>query len=486
MFSYQSSKQHASICWNKTHFYLLFARSIANETAVLTCESRAWTKGFCADEIVRLIRENMRTLRIRKVSLRIALGRSQVETFALDIPSSAETDIAKIVQNEISLRFPEITEPTFDFRQNVPSLEAKTSIAVLRMETAKELAALKKAFGQKPCAIHLRSDCLATAARRQSKSESDLLVVGRIGNSVDLVVTSDGLVVFDRTVQIDDNDQPEQLAREILRTVAATPEAVTVGQVMITAEPPDDQMLIDKLSDQLPQIVSSWESTGKQKPFGVDCEFPTAALLGLIECHSEIEFANAFPQRSSSRPWKRIAIYSIAGALILGFLSWTCYENLGDARRQAAEVESELKEAQKLFRKLAEKTATVDAIDRWEDRNVIWLDEIQGISQQFPQVNDATIERLNCSPSRGADGAVSMTVRVRDPAVLDQLEEGLRNNFRRVTSKRLSQSNAEDGYPWRFETSLMVTRSDSVADSTGESDNPANGSDNEVTTEIQQ
>ena len=60
--------------------------------------------------------------------------------------------------------------------------------------------------------------------------------------------------------------------------------------------------------------------------------------------------------------------------------------------------------------------------------------------------------------SPGSDGqlVVSLTVEVRDPAVITQLGEQLRDAYHDVRNRDVSEQPASTDYPWQFETRITL------------------------------
>ncbi len=97
--------------------------------------------------------------------------------------------------------------------------------------------------------------------------------------------------------------------------------------------------------------------------------------------------------------------------------------------------------------KVKQKQAVVDAVWRWETDNVNWLDELYDLTRRFPSGRDAIIRRLTISPGRDGELVVDLYVQVRDPAVITQFGDQLRDTFHDVRSTGVSEQADIDRLP---------------------------------------
>ena len=137
---------------------------------------------------------------------------------------------------------------------------------------------------------------------------------------------------------------------------------------------------------------------------------------------------------------------------------------LWDVSEQAAAEIAELRDAldntTAKLEKVKQKQAVVDAVWRWQTDNVNWLDELYDLTRRFPNGRDAIIRRLTISPGRDGELVVDLYVQVRDPAVITQLGDQLRDAFHDVRSKGVSEQSSSTDYPWQFETRITLRKRD--------------------------
>jgi hypothetical protein len=134
---------------------------------------------------------------------------------------------------------------------------------------------------------------------------------------------------------------------------------------------------------------------------------------------------------------------------------WMNVSEIEDTNR---ELTVRYKQLDATMKKVAEQKKVVDAIAAWNARDVNWLDEMRDLSIRFPGPRDAVVLRMNMRFSSGPGGLIDLQGLVRDPKVLASMERQVRDESRRVQSRRIQERTAEQDYTWMFETSMAVAR----------------------------
>jgi hypothetical protein len=154
--------------------------------------------------------------------------------------------------------------------------------------------------------------------------------------------------------------------------------------------------------------------------------------------------------------WRRIGGYAAIAALLLicfGYYQW-------NARAKADEdldkLRSSLKTLTKKLEKVQQKQRVVLAIQNWQRDGVNWLDELYDITSRFPKGSEALVRKLNVAPGRGGASVIDMAVQVRDPTVVTQMGDRIRDSHHDVRSKRVSERSSSQDYPWQFETQITL------------------------------
>jgi len=94
---------------------------------------------------------------------------------------------------------------------------------------------------------------------------------------------------------------------------------------------------------------------------------------------------------------------------------------------------------------------------------VVWLDELRDLSLRFPPARDAVVLRMSMTFSQSG-GAIDLEGLVRDPKIVVNMEGQVRDEYRKVVSKRVQERKLERDYTWLFETSISVAPRDGVRD----------------------
>ena len=136
------------------------------------------------------------------------------------------------------------------------------------------------------------------------------------------------------------------------------------------------------------------------------------------------------------------------------------WEANSQATDEIASLRKSLDNVNAKLDKVKQKQSVVDAVWRWETDNVNWLDELYDLTRRFPSGRDAIIRRLTISPGREGELVVDLYVQVRDPAVITQFGDQLRDTFHDVRSTGVSEQATATDYPWQFETRITLRKRD--------------------------
>jgi hypothetical protein len=186
------------------------------------------------------------------------------------------------------------------------------------------------------------------------------------------------------------------------------------------------------------------------------------SLLGMLVDEAAGKHAIDFlhPRRAPG-PVSRWRIAAIAGAVAAAvviavvFYLWT---TLAAINRDNAELAGRVKELNEIMRKAAEQKNRIEAIAEWKAAEIIWLDELRDLSIRFPSARDAVVLRMSMRPSQSSGGTVDLQGLVRDPKVVVNMESQVRDEYRRVRSRRIQERTLERDYTWIFESSMSVAR----------------------------
>jgi hypothetical protein len=183
-------------------------------------------------------------------------------------------------------------------------------------------------------------------------------------------------------------------------------------------------------------------------------------LLGAVYDHYAKSHATDFlhPKEPPPPPnyVRKFGTYAVAAALVIALGGYMLWESRAKTAEEIADLRSELGKTNERLTKVKQKRAVVDAVWQWQGGNVNWLDEFHDLARRFPSGRDAMIRRFSVSPGQGGSSVIDLSVHVRDPAVITQMGDQLRDAFHDVRSTGVSEQSASADYPWQFETRITL------------------------------
>ena len=471
------TKQFLAICWDSSRFHFLLAKKgRKNKVAIVTTGSKVWQSGVSMEEIVDTVKDELRKNKIRNPSLLVGISRSQSDVLSVDVPPANDRELPMIVRNEVARQLPDLgDEDVVDFFANgaVQSGQPSSVVAgVLRRTIVDDIGKMSSLLGLPTASIVLRPYCVASLFNRNAGSQfKQCLVLNRLDHSVDMLIVKNGNPIFGRTARIESSGAPENLAQdlatEIMRTIAAVPHGVDEPAAEIErvclfgALEPDDE-LHKKLSEclSLPlTILDPFDGVESEENIG-DPTRPVAALIGMVRDFvaedASIDFANPKKPPKPPNRVRQFGFYGIAASAVIGIVSWTFASDVREIREKNDAIQVKIDDAKLLLNKYRKNTIVVDAVQAWRRNEVNWLDEFNDISRRFPGNSEAVVDRVSFSPYGQFDGSIAMSVRAREPSVVLEMESSLRDKYRRVNSKRISQGSDDQPFPCHFETNILV------------------------------
>ncbi len=425
--------------------------------------------------------KQLKAHQLSSFQLLIGLPRSQVDMLTLHLPPASTAELPEIVRNEVTRQLADLTEDSpIDFglpkapTENQPqTVEA----AALRSETFELVNAVCEQLQQKPAQIVVRSLAIASLLVRQIRNlPPHSLLLNLLPSTADVSVLAGRHITFTRSVHlsIDPDGQPDigHLADEIRRTLFVAPrqatssasEAGEVEHVYMFADLDRNSTFVKQLADELQLTVSLLDPLADiEVPEGPRPEqtHRYAALIGMIRDYVDgtttIDLAHPKQPPPPPRWGRKAAIYGLAGLVALSIVGAVLKREVNQAAEVAESLATDVDSNRELLKKLRGKTAVLDAVQRWQQSEINWLDELRRLSDRFPPADQAVVQRISMAPSAAARSIITMSVRVQDPSIIARLEQDLRNEAHQVSSQRISQSDPNQEFSTQFETSVIVT-----------------------------
>jgi Tfp pilus assembly PilM family ATPase len=428
-----------------------------------------------AAEIGQAIAEGLADCKLSHPEALLAVGRGSVQLRELQLPAVPDDELPDMVRLQAMRELGELDDSwLLDFVPILALADSRTVLAAaLPPEAAAQLRAVCEAAGLRVRRMVLRA-CAAGWLLGRSPAQapqSPRLLVDLLDDEADLTVVLGGQVLFLRTMRLGKDPVEQILPTEIRRTLAAAENRLSGRRVesLVFCGPGEPQAalaariqeelgiqteLFDPLGDQdLAEdlLRSPPEHAGRFAPL-------VGALLAELEgVPQTIDFLH--PRRAPPPPNRRrrwIAAASAAAVLLVGYLVYARIAQTwlaADVDRLQKAAESEEKAAVK-----ADKIRqAVAEISKWTDGEVVWLDHLRALGEDFPPTDRAILTQLSCGPAPSG-GEMHLRGKARDPDTISQMEQQLRQRSRNVNDHGSHEDASKRPYSWQFDTSVLVGR----------------------------
>ena len=157
------TKAVLSVCWDRSRFYFVIARTSKKSTTIVTAKSGCWSASFDAREAAERINEELDRHKIRKPTLVVGVARAQVDTCSATLPPATPAEIPQMVRNEVGRQFGELPESAVvDYDLDDSGDNSVAHAFVLRPESAQNIELLAVAVELEVHAILLRQYSVAS------------------------------------------------------------------------------------------------------------------------------------------------------------------------------------------------------------------------------------------------------------------------------------------------------------------------------------
>jgi Tfp pilus assembly PilM family ATPase len=411
----------------------------------------------------------------RHCRLLIGVPRSSVELLYMNLPPATDAELPEMVANQAMQESATITEDTildFVVSEGPADQPRRVTVAALPQSELQLVRNRCAAAGLKAQRVVFRPLASTSLFRRLvSGARRACLIVGRVGREVDLNIVSQGRLMFTRTIQlpaqISGEDLADRLATEIQRTILAAPREQlgdqAIERIYLIGGTADYEMVIEQFDGQDTidvMVLDPFALTGVTEARVPPDRGRFAPLLGMLL--DEAVRAHPVDFLHPRRPVKPVPRWRIALAVagmiaVLGLgLTFHVWSQLAEVNDVNQGLRRQLGELNATARKAVEQRKRIEAIAAWRSRDANWLEELRDLSQRFPSGRDAVLLRMTMRPSQTRGGIIDMQGLVRDPNIVANMEGSIRDPFRSVRSRRLSQRAVDEDYTWTFETSISV------------------------------
>ncbi len=348
----------------------------------------------------------------------VAVGRGSIELRQLTLPPAPDDELPEMVRFQAIREFGELADDwLLDFVPMADSPEGARNVlaAAIGPKPVEQIRQTCQAAGLTPRRLLLRP-CAAAALLTRSHPTAPAkatLLVDLLFDEADLTAIIDRQVVFLRTARLGgdplhDASANQALLGEIRRTMAAAQNQLggqQIESIVLYGSGQSHEELVGAIQEGLETDTECFY------PFdglllgselrGALPDYPGrfAPLLGVVLAELEqtgqaIDFLDPRRAAPPPSPKKKLTVAAIAVALIVAaFFGYRVFDQfrLARANKQLGQESTELDEKVKAT---DEVRAALDALQRWEATDAVWLDELHRLSTEFPAADKAMVTKL--------------------------------------------------------------------------------------------
>lgn len=424
----------------------------------------------------------------------VAVPRSRAELRVLQVPPVPDEELPDLVRFQAVRQFSSLAEEApLDFVRldGGQGTQIRVLAASLSTKVLEDFKGQCAAFDGKAQRLVLRPFASASLIRRSRPDSECRLLVEMMAEEADLTVLVRGQAVLVRSVRIPSHDPAGPLIGEIRRTIVAAQNQIgeeVVQVVTLVGDPQHLQPLQEQLAEKLEVPIDLFDPFASlNAPSDATLVSPEhrgryAALLGMLCDEAEgkphgIDFLNP---RRRPQPVNRRRRYAVLGgiaALCALVLIWMIAGQLNrlDTRiRELQTVSRDLDEQVKIAQKIQ---SDVEEIDRFVRADINWLDELYRMSDKFPPPADAIVEQATFTATLTGGGSIQLEGFVRQPEVIQTMEEDLRSSQHQVTGSGAQRVQRREDLPWEFKERIVIQPADLDDLSTAAIPDPSDPSD---------
>jgi Tfp pilus assembly PilM family ATPase len=410
----------------------------------------------------------------------VAIGRASVELRRLLLPPAPDEELPEMVRFQAMRDFSQLDDDwLLDFAPLEAGGEGPRTVlaAALAPDLAGQIRQTCDAAGLKLARLVLRPCAAASLyARSQPAHEQQQLrlLVDLFSGDADLTAMLDGRAVFLRTARLpadplSDPTASAALAGEMRRTRAAVENQLggqKVEAIVVMGAGAAYTALARTLQEAFDLPTTTFDpfaglGLGPALRRGLpQCAGRYAPLLGMLldeaaGAQHAMDFLN--PRRRPPPPSRqgRYSLIAVAAVALIaayfGFRWWQRSQLEGELARLTADI----KAAEALADQARKLQDRVKEIEKWTSEEVIWLDELALLSENFPPAKEAMLNQLTFGPRTGGGGEVKLEGLAQSEAI-GRLHEQARDPRHRITERNSSQDTSQKLYGWKFSASVLV------------------------------
>ncbi len=407
----------------------------------------------------------------------VAIGRGQAELRELQLPPVPEDELPDMVRFQASKSFATAGDnATVDYlvtSRNETGVEMIA--AALGAEELKRLRGVCESGSLVAKRISIRP--LSAAAlyllKQERSSANDTVLIDLLSDEAEIVVARDGRVIFVRTVRMPsaEDARGRALAGELKRSLVACGSSGTLERVVLwgraAVHSQDVEMLVEATDSKVEvldpfSLVDVDRNTKGNMPEHVGRLAPLVGLLVADETGADrlLDFLN--PRKRVEvveSPYRKYLIAAVPVA-VAALVAFFIYRQLGALDGQIEGLKMANNDKQKGVKAADVSIARTELVDKYLDGDVNWLNEIRRLASKVPESDKLIVRSVSAvSDSRNGGGTMTIEGAVTKPAVIEEFEGAIRDDFRTVQGDGASELRTSDQYRWSFTETIKINPS---------------------------
>ena len=404
------------------------------------------------------------------------VGRSDVELRLLQLPPAPDEELPDMVRFQAGQDFPNFEpDAALDFLPLEGAVDAPRRVlaAALKSPVAQRFMRICEAANLQleRLILHPAAAASLLLRRRPGLQTGWCLALDVLDGQAELTAIRDGRVVLSRQVLLpdglpDNGDAAERFAAEIRRTraAAANQEGLPLPQaVFVFGQGAPWTTFAKRLGDSLDltvEPVDPFPANTAVAEFDVDRQPRFAAMVGALADAGENRppaFDFLHPRKRPEPPSRRNT-YVLAGLAVAMLILAAMLINFLQARSLKADILRIQKEAKALEKRASEAdkiVANAEEVGTWVNNEVVWLDELRWLSDNFTSSQDAMLTTLVATEGAGQP-EIRLDGIARDVDAASRLDRQLQDKGHRLLGKTKSEDHSDARYRIQFRSIVQI------------------------------
>ncbi|MDB4393775.1 hypothetical protein N9Z67_00335 [Rhodopirellula sp.] len=458
-----------AIDWDESELRLVAAQCSGNNVKVT--DARVIP---IEDGILQTLRTALDGRGMDNTETLIAIGRGQAELRELQLPPVPEEELPDMVRFQAGKSFATAGEnATVDYLvTNRSDSGVEMIAAALGPQELSKLRGVCEAASLVAKRISIRP--LSAAAlyliKQERSSANDTVLIDLLSGEAEIVVARGGRVVFVRTVRMPSAEEARgrALAGELKRSLVACGSSGALERVVLwgraAVHSQDVEMLVEATDSKVEvldpfSLVEVDRNTKENLPEHVGRLAPLVGLLVADESGADrlLDFLN--PRKRVEvveNPYRKYIIAGVPVALA-ALVAFLVYRQLGVLDAQIEQLKTVNVVKGKGVKAADVSIARTELVDKYLDGDVNWLNEIRRLAEKMPESDKLIVRSVSgTTNARSGGGTMQVMGAVTKPAVIDEFEGAVRDDFRSVQGNGASELRTSDQYRWSFEETIEI------------------------------